>query len=72
MMRDGCSPNLAWDVNQATKMITGVTVTTVGNTCRAPIPVTFPGSVTSSQLFPTEQIGSGIYSCAFLETLANH
>lgn len=58
MARDFCAPSLAFTTNPTAKTITGVTVTAIGNTCSALIPVTVPGKVTSTQGFTTEQIGS--------------
>ncbi|RFU27103.1 hypothetical protein B7463_g9237, partial [Scytalidium lignicola] len=57
MARDGCNPTLTYVTSPSTKKITGVTVTTTGNTCSAPIPVTVPGTVTNTQGFTTEKIG---------------
>jgi hypothetical protein len=59
MTRDQCSTSLEWAINPIAKNITGVTLTTTNNTCAAPIPVTFPGSVTNTQGFTAEQIGTG-------------
>lgn len=56
MTRDGCSYGLNYEITSGS--ITGVTITANGNTCAAPIPVTVPGSVTDTQGFTTEQIGS--------------
>ncbi|KAL1882847.1 hypothetical protein Daus18300_000485 [Diaporthe australafricana] len=56
MTRDACSYGLAYDITSGS--ITGVTVTANGNTCGTSIPVTVPGSVTDTQGFTTEQIGS--------------
>ncbi|KAN0102256.1 hypothetical protein V8E51_012766 [Hyaloscypha variabilis] len=58
MTRDQCSPSLEWAINPIAKNITGVTLTTTNNTCAASIPVTFPGSVTNTQGFTAEQIGT--------------
>jgi hypothetical protein len=60
MTRDQCSPILTWATNTIAKIITGVTLTTANNTCGAPIPITVPGSVTNTQGFTTEQIGTGM------------
>ncbi|KAI5367119.1 hypothetical protein Slin15195_G022520 [Septoria linicola] len=43
MARDQCNPNLAYRYSQDGSQIVGVTVSADGNTCSAPIPVTFPG-----------------------------
>ena len=48
-------------MNAETQTITGVILTTIGNTCNADIPVTFPGDVDSVHGFTTEQRGSGRY-----------
>lgn len=58
MVRDGCKPVLTYITNPTAKTITGVTLTTNGNICSTTIPVTVPGTVTSTQGFTTEQIGS--------------
>jgi hypothetical protein len=60
MTRDHCSPTLTLTTNPKAKTITEITVTTTNNTCGAPIPVTVPGSVTNTQGFTTEQIGTGM------------
>ncbi|KAJ5050763.1 uncharacterized protein L3040_002634 [Drepanopeziza brunnea f. sp. 'multigermtubi'] len=57
MARDQCKPSLSFTTNPSSKTITAVTLTTTGNTCSAKIPVTVPGSVTSTQGFTTEKIG---------------
>jgi len=57
MARDACGASLTFNTNPTAKTITGVTLTTTGNTCSAKIPVTVPGSVTSTQGFTTEKIG---------------
>ncbi|OWP04291.1 hypothetical protein B2J93_9359 [Marssonina coronariae] len=57
MARDKCQPALSYTTNPSAKTITAVTLTTAGNTCAAKIPVTVPGSVTSTQGFTTEQVG---------------
>lgn len=58
MARDKCLPTLTWATNPTAKTITGVTLTTTGNTCTAKVPVTVPGAVTNTQGFTTEKIGS--------------
>ena len=58
MARDACAPELTWKTNPTKQTITGVTLTTTGNTCAAEIPVTVPGNVTSTKGFTTEQLGS--------------
>lgn len=59
MARDGCSPNLSYQYSADGKTITGATVTTTNNKCSVPIPITFPGSATTSATGTTkEQIGS--------------
>ena len=59
MARDACSPQLSWATDAGTQTITGVVLTTIGNTCNADIPVTVPGDVVSTHGFTTEQRGSG-------------
>jgi hypothetical protein len=54
--RDACSPKLTWVKSGSS--ITGVTVSATGNTCSAAIPVTVPGTVTNTQGFRTEKVGS--------------
>ncbi|KAI9733677.1 MAG: hypothetical protein M1834_003279 [Cirrosporium novae-zelandiae] len=63
--RDACTPALSYTFStsgsgSSTKptAITGVTLSTNGNTCSATVPVTLPGPVTSTQGFTTEQLGS--------------
>jgi hypothetical protein len=56
--RDACTPNIAYQLSPTAKTVTGVVVTTTGNTCSVTIPVTVPGSVTNTQGFTTEKIGS--------------
>ncbi|KAN0072001.1 hypothetical protein V8E54_009730, partial [Elaphomyces granulatus] len=53
--RDACGYSISWTVDA--NQITGVTVSSNGNTCNSPIPVTFPVSPTSTLGFQTEQIG---------------
>ena len=57
MARDGCNPQLMYQINPTAATITGVTLSTIGNTCAQPIPVTVPGTVMNLQGFTTEQIG---------------
>lgn len=57
MTRDMCNPKMTYDYSTDGSSITGVTVSTDGNTCGAPIPVTFPGAASTGG-FRTEQIGS--------------
>jgi hypothetical protein len=57
MVRDGCAPSLTWTIDPTAKTITGVTLTTTNNICAVTIPVTVPGTVTSTQGFTTEQMG---------------
>lgn len=55
--RDACQPKLSWIKNGAS--ITGVTVGANGNACSVPIPVTVPGTVTSSTgVVRTEKVGN--------------
>jgi hypothetical protein len=56
MTRDGCGASLTYTTTATS--ITGVTLTTTGNTCTEKIPVTVPGTVTNTQGFTTEKIGS--------------
>ena len=58
MARDACAPQLTYFVDPTAQAITGVSVSTTGNTCANPIPVTVPGTVTSNQGFTTEKVGS--------------
>ncbi|CAI4213487.1 unnamed protein product [Parascedosporium putredinis] len=53
MARDQCTPNLSYNYSEDGLFITSVTVTTTDNTCDVPVPVTFPGSVES-----TDGVGS--------------
>lgn len=56
MARDACGYGLSYTVSN--HQITAVTVTSNGNTCNTAIPVTFPVAPTSTNGFPTEQLGS--------------
>lgn len=67
MARDACGASLTFNTNPTAKTITGVTLTTTGNTCSAKIPVTVPGSVTSTQGFTTEKIGMFQYLWTWIE-----
>jgi hypothetical protein len=58
MTRDGCKSTLTWQIDPTAAIITGVTVTSDTNTCDVPIPITFPGTVTDTQGFAMEQVGS--------------
>jgi hypothetical protein len=58
MARDACSPQLTYQINPAAGAITGISLSTTGNTCPQPIPVTVPGTVTNTQGFTTEKVGS--------------
>ncbi|KAK4981132.1 hypothetical protein LTR28_004545 [Elasticomyces elasticus] len=58
MTRDQCAPKMSYLYGTGGKTITGVTVTANGNSCSQPIPVTFPGPVTSTAGGRTEQVGS--------------
>jgi len=57
MARDACGASLMFNTDPTAQTITGVTLTTTNNACSTVIPVTVPGSVTSTQGFTTEQIG---------------
>ncbi|KAF4554718.1 Hypothetical protein D9617_3g017860 [Elsinoe fawcettii] len=48
MTRDKCGYKLNWNKSTDGKSFTSVTVTANGNTCGAPIPVTFPGDASGS------------------------
>jgi hypothetical protein len=58
MARDACKPALSYEIDATAGTLTGVTVTTNGNTCSVPIPVTFPGSVTDTQGATSEKVGN--------------
>ncbi|KAF1812708.1 hypothetical protein P152DRAFT_396947 [Eremomyces bilateralis CBS 781.70] len=58
MARDRCNPNIAWNYSSDGSQIVGATLTTTGNRCGKPLPVTFPGPVTSNNGGRAEQIGS--------------
>ena len=57
MTRDMCNPKMTYDYSSDGNSITGVTVRADGNSCAAPIPVTFPGAASTGG-FRTEQIGN--------------
>ena len=54
--RDACVYSLTW-ISEDQK-ITGVTLSSDGNSCDSPIPVTFPTAPADTQGFETEKIGS--------------
>ncbi|KAG9231452.1 hypothetical protein BJ875DRAFT_382932 [Amylocarpus encephaloides] len=56
--RDDCAPKATYIVNPTTSKITGITVSANGNTCGKPIPVTVPGTVTSTAGATQEKFGS--------------
>lgn len=58
MIRDQCQPTLTWMYSTDGKSIVGATVASNGNICAAVIPVTFPGSVTSTNGGTSEKVGS--------------
>ncbi|KAH9210801.1 hypothetical protein DL95DRAFT_370457 [Leptodontidium sp. 2 PMI_412] len=58
MARDACAPMVTFTTDPTVMTITGLTLTTNANTCNNPIPVTVPGTVTSTQGFTTEKIGN--------------
>lgn len=58
MAADKCGVEMAYTTNPIAQTITGVTVTTNGNTCSVPIPVTFPASVTDTKGFRLEKVGN--------------
>ncbi|KAK3316764.1 hypothetical protein B0H66DRAFT_562110 [Apodospora peruviana] len=58
MSLDACEPNLVYNYSEDGQTITSVTVTTSGNTCSVPVPVTVPGAATSSGQSTVDQVGS--------------
>ncbi|RDW58478.1 hypothetical protein BP5796_12408 [Coleophoma crateriformis] len=58
MAADLCNPQMTYVTDPVGQTITGVTITTTGNTCTVPIPVTFPASVTDTKGFTTEKVGN--------------
>ncbi|GAB7362479.1 hypothetical protein MBLNU230_g2801t1 [Neophaeotheca triangularis] len=58
MARDNCNPELSYRYSDDGRSITGVTVTADGNSCSAPIPVTFPGQASTGGDSRTDQVGS--------------
>lgn len=60
MALDKCQPTLQWNYDSKNSSITGVTVGSAnGNSCSVPVPVTFPGSASTTASGTTsEQIGS--------------
>jgi hypothetical protein len=59
MARDQCQPNLSYTLSSDASSITGVTVSANSNICGVPVPVTFPGSATTTASGTTrEQLGS--------------
>jgi len=57
-IRDGCNPMLTYNYNQAGNAITSVTLNATNNICSAPLPITFPGQVATSNGAVREQLGS--------------
>lgn len=43
-----CNPNLVYNYAADGQSITSVTVSTTGNTCSVPVPVSFPGTATTT------------------------
>ncbi|PQE12581.1 hypothetical protein CJF30_00002459 [Rutstroemia sp. NJR-2017a BBW] len=58
MTRDACKPGLTYEIDATAATITGVTVTSNGNTCSVPVPVTLPGAVTDTQGATSEKVGN--------------
>ncbi|KAJ9652490.1 hypothetical protein H2201_009218, partial [Coniosporium apollinis] len=56
-IRDKCQPNMVYNYSADGKSIISVTVSTNGNTCGTPIPVTFPGAVTATTGATQEKVG---------------
>jgi len=56
MTRDQCSPKMSWVTDGST--ITGVTITANNNRCTAKIPLSMPGSVTSTAGATLEKVGN--------------
>jgi hypothetical protein len=54
--RDACNYSLSYATSN--QQITGVTLSADGNSCSSPIPVTFSAPPTSTNGYPTEQVGS--------------
>ncbi|EFY97716.1 hypothetical protein X797_002917 [Metarhizium robertsii] len=50
MALDACQPKSSYTYSADGKTITRVTVTANGNTCSAPVPVTFPGGIATTTL----------------------
>jgi hypothetical protein len=55
---DDCAPNLVYELSADRQTITGVKVTANSNTCSVPVPVTFPGTATTSGTATSDQLGS--------------
>lgn len=58
MARDNCGIGMTYLMDAEAQQITGVQVTSNGNTCSAAIPVTLPGAVLDTKGFETEQAGN--------------
>lgn len=59
MAVDQCQPSLTWTLSDDGNSITGATLSANGNSCSAPIPVTFPVSASTTAGQTTrEQLGS--------------
>jgi hypothetical protein len=53
-----CGYSLTYTYSTDNKSIVGATLTANGNTCNAPVPVTFPVPATASVASTSEQIGN--------------
>jgi hypothetical protein len=58
MTRDQCNPKLTLNYSANGQQIIGATVSATNNACGTPVPVTFPGPVTSANGGRSEQVGS--------------
>ncbi|KAF2662497.1 hypothetical protein K491DRAFT_709857 [Lophiostoma macrostomum CBS 122681] len=56
--RDKCRPSMTWQTSANGQSIESVTVYTAGNKCSTTIPVTLPGTVSSTTGATKEQLGS--------------
>ncbi|KAK3719246.1 hypothetical protein LTR37_004465 [Vermiconidia calcicola] len=56
--RDQCTPSFTYTYSSDRASIVGVTVTATGNRCGVPVPVTFPGSATTTGTARSDKLGS--------------
>lgn len=58
MTLDQCTPAFSYQLSADKSSIVGVNVTATGNSCSVPVPVTFPGTATTSGSATSDKVGS--------------